>query len=266
MARLFTFGCSFTQYMWPTWANIMAYDLELDFYNFGLPGLGNRGISLRMFEADIKYKFTQDDIICVLWSSWDREDRIRGINIDPQGSIFCNNNVYGKKWIKKFYDDSNKMMNNIYDIYATNKMYKDFISWQASGFEYYKNDTVVDSIPQTITEDAKKIITKYSNVLPKLFHWSSAESGKSFNYLHDTHPDIKKHLQLVETQIYPSLGLILDRDKKNKLIELHETIEHTFKQNSKNRNIEASIIKNIISTKFKDIDRYQKSVINERII
>ena len=40
--RLFTFGCSFTDYRWATWANILAYELDCEFHNFGKSGAGNQ--------------------------------------------------------------------------------------------------------------------------------------------------------------------------------------------------------------------------------
>jgi len=30
MKRLFTFGCSFTHFDWPTWANLLGLDNEYD--------------------------------------------------------------------------------------------------------------------------------------------------------------------------------------------------------------------------------------------
>ena len=34
--RIFCFGCSFTQYLWTTWANILGTEFhEAEFYNFG---------------------------------------------------------------------------------------------------------------------------------------------------------------------------------------------------------------------------------------
>lgn len=266
MSRLFTFGCSFTKYKWPTWANIIAFDQELDLYNFGLEGLGNRGIAIRILEADTKYKFKDTDIICILWSSWDREDRFRGIRLDPQGSIFSNNEVYGKNWIQKFYDDSNKIMKNIYDIHATNKMYGNYISWQASGFEYYKNDTLFKTTPQTITPEAKQIIKQYGDLLPNLFYWTDAEITNSFDYLSDFHPDVQKHLDLVEKQIYPKLGFTLNQNKKDRLTQLYERIKNEFRYRTKNRQKESEIIQYIISNEFSDIDFYQKSIVNESIV
>ena len=34
--RLFTFGCSYTRYNWPTWADIIADDLQIPFQNWGV--------------------------------------------------------------------------------------------------------------------------------------------------------------------------------------------------------------------------------------
>ena len=45
--RLFVFGCSFTMYAWPTYADFLGY--EFDHYeNWGFPGLGNRAIAERV--------------------------------------------------------------------------------------------------------------------------------------------------------------------------------------------------------------------------
>ena len=40
--RLFVFGCSFTQYRWPTWADIIAKDNpHLEYFNTANSGAGN---------------------------------------------------------------------------------------------------------------------------------------------------------------------------------------------------------------------------------
>jgi hypothetical protein len=46
--RAFLFGCSYTEYKWPTWANILKKDLDIPVYNWGLSGLGNVGLHCRM--------------------------------------------------------------------------------------------------------------------------------------------------------------------------------------------------------------------------
>ena len=62
--RIFTFGCSFTCYSWPTWADIILYDNKG--YNFGRPGAGYDYILYSILEADRKLKFRPDDIIIVM--------------------------------------------------------------------------------------------------------------------------------------------------------------------------------------------------------
>jgi hypothetical protein len=78
MRRLFTFGCSFTGYWYPTWADILiaeARDKGMDGFNYGRAGAGNVYISMRVWEAHAKYKFTSDDCIIICWSGFNREDR-----------------------------------------------------------------------------------------------------------------------------------------------------------------------------------------------
>ena len=73
--RAFCFGCSFTNYEWPTWVDILRKDLDIQVQNWGLQGLGNVGILSKMIQCDIINKFTNEDLVIVLWSSWTREDR-----------------------------------------------------------------------------------------------------------------------------------------------------------------------------------------------
>ena len=74
--RLFAFGCSFTSYMWPTWADIMYKSMkpESEFYNFAKSGGGNVFIANRITEANRKYKFTETDLIIVMWTTNARID------------------------------------------------------------------------------------------------------------------------------------------------------------------------------------------------
>lgn len=66
-SRLFTFGCSFTERNWATWANILAYDLDCEFYNFGRRGAGNFYISNLITQADSVYNFCSDDLCLTAW-------------------------------------------------------------------------------------------------------------------------------------------------------------------------------------------------------
>jgi hypothetical protein len=72
--RLFTFGCSFTNYRWSTWADILGYEYK-EFYNWGQSAAGNHYIFNSIIEADQRNQFGPDDTVIVCWTNAMREDR-----------------------------------------------------------------------------------------------------------------------------------------------------------------------------------------------
>lgn len=131
--RLFTFGCSFTKYSWPTWADV--FGLEFDHSeNWGVAGIGNVGIAQRVAECHAKNTFTENDTVIIQWSSHIRNDyhRFRSPTIgrDSQigwktkGSIFnyINQEIYDKKWQYHFFDEKSYIMYTLNSIFQTQKL------------------------------------------------------------------------------------------------------------------------------------------------
>lgn len=73
MSRFFAYGCSFTKYYYPTWADIIISDSK-EGYNCGRLGSGNELIANRIWETHAKKKFNSDDTIIIMWSNFFRED------------------------------------------------------------------------------------------------------------------------------------------------------------------------------------------------
>ena len=93
--RIFTFGCSFTDYAWGTWANILGYEFpDAKFYNFGKSGAGNHYIFNTLMQADSSYKFTHEDLVIVQWTNISREDRF--LDTEPEQDP---NFIAGGQWI-----------------------------------------------------------------------------------------------------------------------------------------------------------------------
>ena len=66
-----------TNYSWLTWADILATHYAqkgMETYNYGLSGTGNTFILSSLIRADLKHRFTSDDVIMIMWSSWSRLD------------------------------------------------------------------------------------------------------------------------------------------------------------------------------------------------
>lgn len=99
--RLFTFGCSFTQYKWPTWADILGLNFD-EFYNFGQPGSGIFYMLYHFVHGNEYYKFNENDTLIFMLSDEARYDIINDDEWLNKGLIYNSENVYGKKFIEKF--------------------------------------------------------------------------------------------------------------------------------------------------------------------
>ena len=100
--RLFTFGCSCTGYHYPTWADLIGTQFK-EFYNFGLSGMGNRFIQQMVFEANHHKKFTPDDTVLVMFTSYLRHDVwLRDLKWPSRGPVYLPNNseIYNNWYMK----------------------------------------------------------------------------------------------------------------------------------------------------------------------
>lgn len=219
--RIFTFGCSFTNFHWPTWPYIIAKDLDIPLQNWGLCGLGNVGIVNRMIECDIKNKFNEDDLIIVLWSTWYREDRYLG-SWTLSGNIFNDQQFYDKSFRKKYWTIENDIIKNSGAIISANKMFN--INSQANITEM--DDHIYLKSP---------LYQFYSTHLPKtVFPWDYTDSNKCKAYegylTVDNHPDIAAHLNYVNDFVYKDINLKL----KQETIDYYMSLQHKIVKLGKN--------------------------------
>lgn len=73
MTRLYTFGCSFTKYDWPTWADILGKHFD-HYENWGSPGRGNSYIFNSLIECHLRNQLTPNDTVVIMWTGTDRVD------------------------------------------------------------------------------------------------------------------------------------------------------------------------------------------------
>lgn len=86
--RFFAFGCSFTNYAWHTWADIIGAKFPGQYYNWGKVGGGNMFIACSVAEANARYRFNEDDLVMCMWSSVTREDRYKDNMWHTGGNIY----------------------------------------------------------------------------------------------------------------------------------------------------------------------------------
>ena len=216
MRRLFTFGCSNTKYVWPTWANIVGlnYDSHL---NFGKPGAGNYYIQCRLNEVNQFYGITKDDCVMVMVSSFSRHDFIdNDSNWRCHGNIYTND-VFDFNFIDKYWSLEygltvtwNAVENIIKTLNEIGCEYKIMKSFDLSMVEV-SPPTVNDKLNDVrkISSKVKYIERRLNEILPyeNLFDFSQNKYGnfsKTNMYdfddypYKDNHPTIDGHLQWVK--------------------------------------------------------------------
>lgn len=222
--RFFSFGCSYTKYRWSTWADIIADDLQIEYHNLAKEGMGNVGIMHEIIKTDLEYKFTKQDLIIVLWSHWNREDRFIDGEWKSGGNIFTNE-FYDDQFVEKYWSFENDIIKNATAIISINKIYQSIISFQGhimppGDFETIENHLCISDIE-------KKLIDLYfphfekSNVFPNAIH----------HYLSDDHPDVLSHLDYVQYVIYPSINIKLKDLTFKKYLNKHQHNIFLLKKN-----------------------------------
>lgn len=178
--RIFTFGCSFSSYCWPTWADIIAIQTKIPVYNGAIAGLGNVGILHRILEYDLKFNFTDDDLILVMWTSWCREDRFLEGGWKAMGNVF-NNHFYDESFISKYWSWENDVIKNATAIILANKSFKIAQNFEALNY-------MADIFGKNVASDK---LSLYEKQLPKsiLLELNSNFNGR----VKDMHPDIINH-------------------------------------------------------------------------
>lgn len=157
--RLFTFGCSYTQYHWPTWADIIGQDFEY-FENWGAAGAGNQYIFHSIVECNIRNQFSAEDTIIVMWSSSDREDRYINNKWVLTGNIFFVD-FYSKDFIKNYYDEKGSIVRDFSFITAIN----DLLKSTGATYKFSSMESLTVNAPTDIIELHSSVL---SSMLPSV--------------------------------------------------------------------------------------------------
>jgi hypothetical protein len=110
--RLFTFGCSYTKYFWPSWANIIATGFD-QHYNCAQTGAGNYYAAEKLYEMHLKKTITKNDVVLIMLSSFNRIDiynpKYKAFNLS--GNIYNSEHIYGEKFVREAWNDEHSIYN-----------------------------------------------------------------------------------------------------------------------------------------------------------
>lgn len=194
--RFFAFGCSVTNYIWPTWADIIATEIP-NYFNYARAGSGNLLIANSIVEANLRWKFTEKDLVMTMWSSPQREDRYKNGNWASTGNIY-NQNMFDESFVAEWADDRFYLIRDLALIETSrsylNNLPCDFEMLSMVDFRDNSHSDIIDLYSDTINSVKQSIKeVAYSGTWPETF-FKSAKGGDI-----DNHPRPLGHLKYLES-------------------------------------------------------------------
>lgn len=232
--RFFAFGCSFTQYMWPTWADIISKEVS-NTYLYAKTGAGNFYIYQAVIEAILTHNINKDDLVMIMFSNVTREDKYtkREGWITP-GNLFFQD-AYDEKFMNKFFCEKGYLMRDlsliegiIRSLNATDVDYKlmsivPFNSLASDNQKMQEVDDVLNLYSSTIDQVMPSVLDvifggnwNFRPNRPKYqSHWSK-------ELYVDNHPTPEEHLEYL-LALFPTIKF------KNDTLEFVRTVtKQTF--------------------------------------
>lgn len=258
--RIFAFGCSLTQYFYPTWADILIShfsntDNALG-YNWGKSGAGNQYIATKIWEANAIYNFGPDDLILIQWTSMFREDRYHedigwycpgGFNEQRLKNKSFELNGFDYEDQMQWADYLHCVMRDCALISSTHEALKNLgCSFCTTGFRHFNEGfelydelqdetllmyenigAILEKYKKSITLSIPPILNALDFGLDDKFFLSrprsipSLEKAYSHLELPETHPLPHEHMKFVEKTVLPYLGI-------TKISKKTKNFVHTF--------------------------------------
>ena len=215
MSRLYTFGCSFTQYWrWPTWADALGREFD-HFENWGLCGAGNSYILWSLIECNQRNQLTANDEVWIMWSNTSREDRYVKDRWLEGGNIYWTaGSQLPEEYVKKFACERGYLIRDLANIAAAKQLldhwgcHYEFLSMvpltetnEATGLGYNPNDQRgTDQDVRALYQDVLKLIKP--SVLELTFNgeWWGGANGIPLNddNKRDFHSTPIEHVEYLE--------------------------------------------------------------------
>lgn len=162
--RFFGFGCSFTNYKWPTWADIISQEFTPETaFNYGACGAGNHYIANSVVEADLFHNLGPGDLVMVMFTNFHREDRFfkdKGWVIS--GNIYSQN-FFNDAWMQ-YFDDDHALMRDLMLI----RLLKGFLENKKVDFHFMSMvplGHVQDGHSEFMTDSQKEILSAHKDIV-----------------------------------------------------------------------------------------------------
>jgi len=238
--RFFAFGCSYTLYCYPTWADFIGINFD-EHYNYGRSGASNTFIMNKLIEADDRFNFNPDtDTVMIMLTGIGRFSYMSNSQWMTDGDLLSNfahtknpkigkilESIWSEEWIVYQSWVAAKVIKNL--LTAKNIPHKILMS--IDNREYLNETADIELTQISQVQEIYKLL----DIKKTVDEWKteSAENNDTpywNNKQADGHPSMKAHFKFVKDH-FPNL--ITERSK-----ELLEQSELSFDNRSLEHQLE----------------------------
>ena len=199
MSRLFTFGCSYTNYRWSTWADCLAPEFDY-FENWGQGGGGNHYIFNSLMEADQRHKFGKNDTVIVCWSTFMRDDWYVNERWHTVGGMYTTP-IYNKDYLKTHVDERGYVIRDLALIKGAKVLLENRVDvdWHFLSLNNLKLGTRCETNPGEPYDVMELYSDVLNSILPSYQEVLYPTGLTSFLNRADPHPSPAEHLAYLDT-------------------------------------------------------------------
>lgn len=224
MNRLFAFGCSFTNYRWSTWADILGTQYG-EYQNWGQAGAGNHYIFNSVMEADQRHQFGNGDTVIICWTNVMREDRYIKNRWVTLGNIMSTP-IFTKEFVTDAVCERGNLIRDLAFVKSVHDLLtaKPTVTWR---FISMCPMLQLDPWEKQECQD-RDVVDVYQNILDAILpsftkvlghdYWNT-DKHKRFQYAEggvDYHPTPEEHLKYLDT-VLP--GWVTNQDTRVKIAQ-----------------------------------------------
>lgn len=206
--RLIAGGCSFTSYIWPTWADYASLHYS-DFLRVGRPGADNATIA-----REVIAHAGAGDIVVIMWSGYDRWNNYRDGKWQAEGCIAANKSFFVGHFshVERFATT----MDYIYMVELHAHMYG-YTVHHFSAFPFFQSEflKIHDYVPRKTNYDRFSDKLVYNHLLTQSLAEYQIANKQDWKTSHqfdpgDEHPTPITHWQYFTKIMAPKLSLTVD--------------------------------------------------------
>lgn len=246
--KVLTFGCSFTRYFWPTWADLVIKQSELNGFqageNWGISSIGNTAIFCRIQEAIARGNLQPNDTVFVCWSTPQRNDLYRyndGLKHD------CWSYGLSREKADSEFDFDNLKTNIIRDLSMIKSVQAELASMHVTQIHFSWQPYT--QFKSAVSRRDWEHITKIANTIGiqydipwdiEMRNWRLANSNKPAGMAEDFHLSPTENLKFLNDQLLGKLNWLSSLSPD--IVEFANNSERNYKHTGKKVIIPAWII------------------------